>query len=119
MKKRHNNSTRASTLQITISIALISVSAVLLTLAASPAGNRVNRQRSDTDLSLSRVPADLKPVERQAWLAMAQRESIDAPTAANSWTNTGSLSTARTSHTATLLPNGKVLVAGGLNGGSY
>ena len=38
----------------------------------------------------------------------------------NSWSSAGSLSTAHVGHTATLLPNGKVLVAGGDGGtGSY
>ena len=47
----------------------------------------------------------------RAGLAMAQ-------TAGPSWTYTGSLNAARGEHTATLLPSGKVLVAGGASTGN-
>jgi len=53
----------------------------------------------------------------EAVLVLGPTKRVSAQEAGPSWSLTGSLNTARTGHTATLLANGKVLVAGGGNGG--
>src|SRR6266542_4499300 len=130
MKKKQNSSLRASALQITFSVTLMSLSAVLLTLAAAPARDQFEQKpagacmalqsahrraavsessvapkgikgrkspRVEFSASRQRVggreiagfsarqsqaaqeenltpPTGLKPVEQEAWLAMARRQ---------------------------------------------
>ncbi len=64
------------------------------------------------------------PMGRCLWQAVSAaaatsraRNSTTPPT--ETWTTTGSMATARQDHTATLLANGKPLVAGGRNGSRY
>src|SRR5437762_2622640 len=61
---------------------------------------------------------------KMTWVLVAARADCNGNTSASAelydsasgtWTDTGSLNTARHSHTATLLQNGMVVVAGGLD----
>src|SRR5438067_1365513 len=105
MKKQQNNSTRAWALQIALSIALLSISAVLLasSFKAKPATSGLNAP-------IYPGAAGGKDLVIAGPASALSLSPADAPF---TFDNTGSLVTARYLHTATLLPNGKVLVAAG------
>src|SRR5207249_1301407 len=107
MKKQQNNSTHASALLGALSIALLSISAVLLasSFKAAPASSGLSAPitavaAGDNDRTIGRSAS------------ISTLPAVDAPF---TFGNTGSLTTAHDSRTATLLSNGKVLVAGGDN----
>ena len=108
MKKQQNNSIRAWALQVALSVALLSISAVLLasSFKAAPATRGLSAPinlgaAGDNDLVIA---------------GQASFQSLFPADAPFTFGNTGSLTTARYGHTATLLSNGKVLVAGGNDG---
>ena len=114
MKTKQNSFVRASAVQITF----ISLLAVLLTLGAAP---QLQQKPTGASIALETAkslmpPVGLKPVEQEAWLAIARRrQDASAGVGSPRWVTTGSMGTARAFHTATLLQSGKVLVAGGIS----
>src|SRR5215470_17263352 len=105
MKNQHNNSTRGWTLQVALSIALLSISAVL-TASGSPfsfgnTGSLTTARYRHTTTLLPNGQVLVAGGEGSGISALSSAELYDP--ASGTWSATGSLTTARYIHTATLL----------------
>ena len=104
MKKQQNNSTRAWALQIALSVALVSISAVLVasTFKATPA--------------TSGLSAPIQPVvtgDKELMIAgPASARTLSPADALFTFVNKGSLNTARTDHTAPTGGDNRATIAG-------
>src|SRR5256714_3954485 len=123
MKKQQNNFTRGWALQIALSIALLSILAVLLASSSEAAPFTFGNTGS---LNIGRYFHTATLLPNGKVLVTGGYDGVNYLTSAElydpaggTWSATGSLTTARTQYTTTLLPNGKVLLAGGreFNGG--
>jgi N-acetylneuraminic acid mutarotase len=84
------------------------------TISATGTLTNARREHTNTLLSDGRVLVAGGSSTRFSTSTLSSAEIYDPSTGL--WSATGSLNTARTRHTATLLPNGNVLFIGGLNG---
>src|SRR2546423_1740454 len=119
MKKQQNNFTRGWARQVALSIALLSISAVLLASSSKAAPFTFDNTGS---LNIARYFHTTTLLPNGKVLVTGGDDGVNYLTSAElydptsgTWSATGSLTTARSQYTATLLPNGKVLVAGGVN----
>src|SRR5438874_163031 len=120
MKKQQNNFTRGWALQIALSIALLSILAVLLASSSEAAPFTFGNTGS---LNIGRYFHTATLLPNGKVLVTGGYDGVNYLTSAElydpaggTWSATGSLTTARTQYTTTLLPNGKVLLAGGWEG---